>query len=117
MSIRTRRLLIGLFVVLAFLVVAYVELNLVVFGVGKKFFRDASDIGYSTAVWSLGTLDLLERGDVDGVKRLLASNVAGYCKSGLPDADPTRKAHFRELAEKVSTRSPALKERLSKSAP
>ena len=117
MSTRTRRLVIGLCVVLAFIVVAYVELNLVVFVVGKKLFRDASNTGYSMAVWSLGTLDLLERGDVEGVKRLLATNIATYCKSGLPDADPTRKAHFREQAEKLSTRSAALKECLSKSAP
>ena len=117
MSIRTRRLVIGLFVVLAFIAVAYLELNLVVLGVGKKLFRDASDTGYSTAVFSLATLDLLERGDVEGVKRLLADNIATYCKPDVPDADPARKAHFRELAEKVSARSPVLKERLFKSAP
>src|SRR5262245_39932026 len=117
MSIRTRRLLIGLFFVLAFIVIAYLELNLVVLCVGKKLFRDASDTGYSTAVYSLATLDVLERGDVDGAKRLLAENIAIYCKPDLPDADPTRKAHFREQAEKLSNRSAALKERLSKFTP
>ena len=109
--------MIGLSVVLAFIAVSYLGLNLLVLGVGKKLFRDASNTGYFAALVSLTALDRLERGDVEDTKRLLADNIATYCKSDVPDADPTRKAHFREHAEKLSARSPVLKERLSKSDP
>ena len=84
---------------------------------GAQALRVASDTGYLAAVVSLTALDRLERGDVEEAKRLLADNIATYCKSDVPDAYPTRKAHFREHAEKLSARSLVLKERLSKSSP
>lgn len=117
MSITTRRIVIGLSVILAFLAGYFLGVNLVFPGSVKKLFRDAADTGYFAAVISLGTLDRLERGDVDGAKRLLAQNVSIYCRSDLPDADPARKAKLRRQAEEVSTHSPALKEQLAKSSP
>jgi hypothetical protein len=117
MSITTRRIVIGLSVFLAFLAGCYLGVNLVLPGSMKKLFRDASDTGYFAAVISLGTLDRLERGDVDGAKRLLAQNVSIYCRSDLPDADPTRRIQLRRQVEEVSTHSPALKEQLAKPSP
>src|SRR5215469_203925 len=98
MRMTTRRILIGLSVFLPFLAGCYVGVNLVLPGSVKKLFRDASDTGYSAAVISLSTLDLLERGKVDGAKRLLAQNVSIYCRSDMPDADPSRKGKLRRLA-------------------
>ena len=117
MSVRTRRLMIGLFVVLAFIAVSYVGLNLAVLGVGKKLLRGASDSGYLAAVVSLAALNQLERGEVEDAKRLLADIIANYCKSDAPDADPSRKAQLRDHAERLSVRSSVLKVRLSKPAP
>ena len=117
MSITTRRIAVGLSVFLAFLAGCYLGVNLALPGTMKKLFRDTSDTGYSTAVSSLSTLELLERGDTEGVKRLLAQNVSIYCRSDMPDADPARKAKLRRQAEKISAHSPALKEQLAKSSP
>ena len=117
MRITTRRILIGLSVFLAFLAGCYVGVSLVLPGSIKKLFRDTSDTGYFAAVLSLGTLDRLERGEVDGAKRLLAQNVSIYCRSDMADADPTRKAKLRRQAEEVSAHSPALKEQLAKPSP
>ena len=117
MSITTRRIVVGLSVFLAFLAGCYLGVNLVVAGTMKKLLRNSSDTGYSTAVMSLSTLELLERGETEGVKRLLAQNISMYCRSDMPDADPTRKAKLRRQAEKISAHSPALKEQLAKSSP
>jgi len=117
MSIITRRLAIALSVFLAFLAGCYLGVNLVLPGTMKKFFRGTSDSGYFAAVMSLGTLEVLERGDAEGAKRLLAQNVSIYCRSDMPDADPTRKAKLRRQAEKVSANSPALRDQLAKSSP
>jgi len=117
MSIATRRIVIGLSVFLAFLAGCYLGVSLVLPGSMKKLLRDASDSGYFAAVISLSTLDRLERGDVDGAKRLLAQNVSIYCKSDMPDADATRKTKLRGQAEEVSAHSPALKEQLAKPSP
>ncbi len=117
MSATTRRFVIGLSVFLAFLAGCYLGVNLVLPSSMKKLFRDTSDNGYFAAVMSLATLEVLERGDVEGGKRLLAQNVSIYCRSDLPDADPTRKAKLLRQAEEVSAHSPALKEQLAKSVP
>ena len=117
MSITTRRFVIGLSVFLAFLAGCYLGVNLALPSTMKKLFHDSSDTGYFAAVMSLATLEVLERGDVEGAKRLLAQNVSIYCRSNLPDADPTRKTKLRRQAEEVSAHSPALKEQLAKSSP
>ena len=116
MSITTRHFAISLSVILAFLAGYFLGVNLVFPGSVKKLFRDASDTGYFAAVISLGTLDRLERGDAEGAKRLLAQNISIYCRSDIPDADPTRRTQLRQQAEKVSAHSPALKEQLAKSS-
>jgi hypothetical protein len=117
MSIATRRVAIALCVIFAFLVGYFLGVNLVFPGDVKKLFRDASDTGYLAAVMSRSTIELLERGDLDGAKRLLAQNVSIYCRSDLPDADPSRRTRIRRQAEEISAHSPALKEQLAKSAP
>jgi hypothetical protein len=117
MSITTRRFAIGLSVFLAFLAGCYLGVNLVLPGTMKKLLRDTSDSGYFAAVMSLGILEVLERGDAEGAKRLLAQNISIYCRSDMPDADPIRKAKLRQQAEKVSAHSPALREQLAKSSP
>ena len=117
MNIITRRFVIGLSVILAFLAGYLLGVNLVFPGSVKKLFRDASDTGYFAAIISLGTLDRIERGDVEGAKRLLAQNISIYCRADIPDADPTRRSKLRQQAEKVSAHSPALKEQLAKSSP
>jgi len=117
MSIRTCRLAISLGIILAFVLGYYLGINLVLPGSANKLFRDASDTGYFAALISLASLDRLERGDADGAKRLLAQNVSSYCRSDMPDADPTRRAQFRHHAEELSARSAVLKELLAKSSP
>ena len=117
MNITIRRFAISLSVILAFLAGYFLGVNLVFPGNVKKLFRDASDTGYFAAVISLATLDRLERGDAEGAKRLLAQNISIYCRSDLPDADPTRRTQLRRHAEEVSAHSPALKEQLAKSSP
>jgi hypothetical protein len=117
MSMTTRRIVIGLSVILAFLAGYFLGVNLVFPGSVKKLFRDAADTGYFAAVISLGTLDRLERGDVDGAKRLLAQNISIYCRSDLPDADPTRRIQLRRQVEELTAHSPALREQLAKPSP
>ena len=83
----------------------------------KKLLRGTSDSGYFAAVMSFSTLEVLERGDAEGAKRLLAQNVSIYCRSDIPDADSTRKAKLRRQVEEVSAHSQALREQLAKSSP
>ena len=117
MSITTRRFAVCLSVVVAFLVGYFLGVNLVFPDSVKKLFRDASDTGYFAAIISLATLDRLERGDAEGAKRLLAQNISRYCRSDMPEADPTRRTQLRRQAEEVSAHSPILKEQIAKSAP
>ncbi len=117
MSILTRRITVGLAVILAFVSGYYLGLKLVLPGTASKLFRDATDTGYFAAVISFATLDRLERGDAESAKRLLAQNISIYCRSNVPDADPSRRTKLREDAEKLSSRSPVLKEMLTKSSP
>ena len=117
MSIATRRVAIALCVIFAFLAGYFLGVNLVFPGDVKKLFRHASDTGYFAAVISLATLERLERGDLDGAKRLLAQNISIYCRSDLPDADPSRRTRLRQQAEEIGAHSPALKEQLAKSPP
>src|ERR1051325_2099054 len=117
MSTRTRRLVVARSVILAFVAGYYLGIILVLPGHVQNLFHDATDTGYFAAVMSLATLDNVERGDTEGAKRLLAQNVSIYCRSEVPDADPSRKAQLRQDAEKISARSPVLKELLAKPSP
>jgi hypothetical protein len=117
MSIAARRVVIALCVIFAFLAGYCLGVNLVLPRSAKKLFHDASDTGYFAAVISLTTLERLERGDLEGAKRLLAQNISIYCRSDLPDADPSRRTRLRRQAEEISAHSPALKEQLAKAAP
>jgi hypothetical protein len=49
---------------------------------------------------SVTALDRLENGDIDGTKRLLATNVSGYYRSSIKDDPFAIEPKLRETIEK-----------------
>ena len=59
------------------------------------------------------SLTALENGDIDGTKRLLATNVSGYYRSSIKDDPFAIEPKLRETIEKTSEHSPVLKQMLA----
>jgi hypothetical protein len=103
----------GPFIFLAFLSGYYLGLRLTLLEEAKRAFRDVGDTQRFAAMISVTTLDRLESGDVDGAKRLLATNVFGYYRSNIKDDPFAVQAKLREMIEKTGDRSPVLKQLLA----
>ncbi len=110
----TRRALIALWLFVAFIVGYFLGMRLDLAGYAHRAFVGITDQQYFASTLSIAGLERLERGDIDGAKRLLATNVSGYYRHPVRDADPRRQAQIREQIEKTSEHSPILKEMLMK---
>jgi len=106
----TQRLTIVLGLVVAFFLGYFLGMRLELAGYAHRAFRGISDQQYYATMISIAGLERLERGDIDGTKRLLATNVSSYYLHPLRDADPRRQAQIREQIQKTSEHSPMLKE-------
>ena len=112
-----RSLTIGASILLALAVGYYFGLRLALQQGVRKALSGLEDKHYFAAVLSVATLEKLENGDVDGAKRLAATNLAGYYRSKVRDADAARSAEVRDRIEKLSGHSPILKEKLGTPPP
>ena len=106
----TQRLTIVLGLVVAFFLGYFLGMRRELAGYAHRVFRGISDQQYYATMISIAGLERLERGDIDGTKRLLATNVSSYYLHPLRDADPRRQAQIREQIQKTSEHSPMLKE-------
>jgi len=100
--------------VVAFFLGYYLGMRLELAGYAHRAFRGITDQQYYATMLSIAGLERLERGDVDGAKRLLATNVSSYYRHPLRDSDPRRQAQIREQIQKTSEHSPMLKDMLTK---
>jgi hypothetical protein len=110
----TRRVAIVLWLFVAFVVGYVLGIRLELAGYMHRAFRGVSDQQYYATMLSIAGLERLERGDIDGAKRLLSTNVSSYYRYPVGDTDPRRQAQIREQIEKTSEHSPLLKEMLAK---
>jgi hypothetical protein len=108
------RLTIILGLLVSFFFGYYLGMRLELAGYAHRAFRGISDQQYYATILSIAGLERLERGDIDGTKRLLATNVSSYYRHPPGDADPRRQAQIREQIEKTKEQSPMLKEMLTK---
>ena len=109
-----RRVAIGLWLFVAFTAGYVVDMRLELAGYLHRAFRGITDQQYFATTLSIAGLERLERGDIDGAKRLLATNISSYYRYPAPDVDPRRAAQLREQIQKTSEHSPMLKEMLAK---
>jgi hypothetical protein len=109
---KTRHFTVAVAVLLTLLVGYYLGLRLTLAEGAKKAFRGLRDTQLLASSVSVTTLDRLERGDVEGAKRLLATQISGYYRSDMIDASGNG-AITRKYIEDLSSRSPVLKEMLS----
>ncbi len=109
----SRRIAIVLSILLAAFAGYYLGLRLTLL---REAFRDVGDAQRfaATAIVSVTALDRLENGDVNGAKRLLATNVASYYHANIKYDPFAVQLKLRETIEKTSERSPVLKEMLAK---
>ncbi len=98
-------------VILAFLVGSYLGMRLTLVPGAKRALDRIRDTQLLASSVSMATLDRLERGDVEGAKRLLATQVSGYYCSDMIDASG-QGAATRKHIEALSSRSPVLKQML-----
>jgi hypothetical protein len=97
----------------AFVSGCYLGLRLTLLKEAKKAFRDIGNTQRFAAMISVTALDRLENGDIDGTKRLLATNVSGYYRSSIKDDPFAIEPKLRETIEKTSEHSPVLKQMLA----
>jgi len=111
-----RRIAIVLSLLLAAFAGYYLGLRLTLLREAAKAFREVGDAQRftATAIVSVTALDRLENGDVNGAKRILATNVASYYHSNIKYDPFAVQLKLRETIEKTSERSPVLKEMLAK---
>jgi hypothetical protein len=110
----TQRLTIVLGLVVAFFLGYFFGMRLELAGYAHRAFRGISDQQYYATMLSIARLERLECGDIDGAKRLLATNVSSYYRHPLRDTDPRRQAQIREEIQQTSEHSPMLKQMLTK---
>ena len=112
-----RSITIVAWVVLALAIGYYFGLKLTLQQGVKRVLSGLEDKQYFAAVLSVAVLERLEKVDVDGAKRLAATNLAFYYRSKVRDVDPARTAEVRNRIEKLSEHSPILKEKLAAPPP
>jgi hypothetical protein len=110
----TRRIAIALWLIVAFITGYYLGMRFELAGYARRAFVGIGDQQYFAAALSVAGLERLERGDIEGAKRLLATDLAGYYRSTVRDADPRRQAQLCEQIQKTSEHSAVLKEMLAK---
>jgi hypothetical protein len=108
---KTRYIIVALLVVLAFAIGYNLGLRVALVPGAKKAIDGLRDTQLLASSVSIATLDRLERGDAEGAKRLLATQISGYYRSDLIDVSgkgPATRKHIEDL----SSRSPILKQML-----
>jgi hypothetical protein len=113
----SHRIAIVLWIVVSFVTGYYLGMRFELGGYAKRAFVGIGDQQYFAAALSVAGVELLERGDVDGAKRLLGTRLSGYYHSQIKDADPVRQAQLREQIKKTSDHSRTLKDMLTKPTP
>jgi hypothetical protein len=108
---KTRYITVALLVVLAFVIGYNLGLRLTLVPGAKKAINGLRDTELLASSISIAALDRLERGDTEGAKRLLATQVSGYYRSDMIDASG-KGAATRKHIEDLSMRSPLLKQML-----
>ena len=98
-------------VVLAVLVGYNLGLRLTLAKEATKALRRLRDTQLLASTISITTLDRLERGDSDGAKRLLATQISAYYRSDMNDTS-VEGATVRQHIQDLSARSPVLKQML-----
>jgi hypothetical protein len=105
---KSRHVLIALLILLGFMSGYLLGLRLTLIPGAKRAITHLRDTQFFATTISIATLERLERGDVDGAKRLLANEISGYYHSDMIDASENS-ASMRKAVEELSTRSPVLK--------
>jgi len=73
-----------------------------------------ADSDFYAATLSVSGLEHLERGDIDGAKRLLATDLAGYFRKKSKEVPSSHEAVLLHQIERTSEHSAILKQMLAK---
>jgi hypothetical protein len=82
----------------------------------RSTLKRLADSDFYAATLSVSGLELLERGETDEAKRLLATDAASYVRSKTKEVPSSHEAVLLKQIEKTSEHSPILKEMLAKSS-
>jgi hypothetical protein len=80
----------------------------------RSALKRLADSDFYAATLSVAGLEHLERGDIDGAKRLLAGNLSSYVRSKAKEVPSSHEAVLLQQIEKTSEHSTILKEMLTK---
>lgn len=108
-----RRLIIVLSILLAFAAGVFLGLRGTLAWTSRVALKRLADSDFYAATLSVSGLELLERGDIEGAKRLLASDLSGYRRSKAKQVPSAHEAALLQQIEKTSEHSAILKQMLT----
>ncbi len=80
----------------------------------RSALKRLADSDFYAATLSVSGLEHLERGDIDGAKRLLATDLAGYFRKKSKEVPSSHEAVLLHQIERTSEHSAILKQMLAK---
>jgi hypothetical protein len=109
-----RRLLVVLSILLAFAAGYSLGFRWALALYARSGLKRLADSEFYAATLSLAGLERLEKGDVDGAKRVLATDLSAYVRSKAKEVPSSHEAVLLQQFKKTSEHSPMLKEMLAK---
>jgi hypothetical protein len=108
-----RRLLIILSILLAFATGYSVGFRWTVALTARSALKRLADSDFYAATLSVSGLEHLERGDIDGAKRLLGTDLAGYFRKKSKEVPSSHEAVLLQQIQTTSEHSTTLKDMLA----
>ena len=109
-----RRLLVVLSILLAFAAGYSLGFRWTIALYARSALKRLADSEFYAATLSVAGLERLEKGDIDGAKRVLATDLSAYVRSKAKEVPSSHEAVLLQQIQKTSERSPMLKEMLAK---
>jgi hypothetical protein len=109
-----RRLIVVLSILLAFAAGVFLGLRGTLAWTSRVALKRLADSEFYAATLSVAGLERLEKGDIDGAKRVLATDLSAYVKSKAKEVPSSHEAVLLQQIQKTSEHSPMLKEMLAK---
>jgi hypothetical protein len=111
---RLRVVLVALSILLAFTTGYSLGFRWTVAMYARSALKRLADSDFYAATLSVVGLERLEKGDIDGAKHVLATDLSAYVRSKAKETSTSHEAVLLQQIQKTSEHSPVLKEMLSK---
>ena len=83
----------------------------------RSALKRLSDSDFYAATLSVAGLERLEKGDIDGAKHVLATDLSAYVRSKAKEVPSSHEAVLLQQIQKTSEHSTMLKQMLAKPSP